>query len=83
MESERTRQSEWHPLTPAECAWLDGVRLQRENIALRQELLARDEERVRMSIAVRVFGGPASLEVDVGAARVRSRPVANQSGESQ
>lgn len=64
--------SDWQPLTGEERAWLEVVRSQRENIALRQELLAREEVRVQGLIAQRLGLTPVGIEVDMSGGRVRS-----------
>ena len=67
----------WWPLTGEELGWLERIQLQRENLALRHELLARDEARIRSTIAQRVGDAGDAIEVDMAGLRVRraSTPV--------
>lgn len=71
MERPQDSESIWQPLSSEERAWLEVVRTQRENLALRQQLLAQDEHRLQASIALRLGAAADGLEVDLANGRVR------------
>jgi len=64
-------KTEWQTLTSEERAWLEVVRVQRENLALRQQLLAQEEARIQAAIAARLGRPAEGLEVDLAGGRAR------------